>query len=157
MHKIIVKELILKKDYDAFVYNFCDVSTTFFLLLFIHQKNETPFKLAFFEEGATLGNYVINLTTDNTKTLYDKIFEFESNDNFLEFSFVLLENYTHQALSRAKIKKIINQKNLKFSKNKEIQLHQLIKLESPINLLQSENNIEFNNSIFSIKFSLLKQ
>jgi hypothetical protein len=155
MHKIIIEKLILKKSYNTLVSNFCDVSIDFFLLLLIHQENEVT-RLAFFEEEATFDNYVINLNTDNTRTLSDKIFEFEPPNNSLEFSLILLENSTRTNLSRAKIKKIIQQNTLLFLKNKRIQFHELIKLKINNNTFINENNISFCNSIFSIHFYLKK-
>ena len=156
MDKITIKEFILKKGCDSFVYNFYDLSIDFFLLLLIHKENEVPLKLAFFEEGATFDNYAIPLNTDNTRTLFAESFEFKSDGGSLEFSLILLENYTHQTLSRAKIKKIIHQNSFIFSKNKGIQIYELIKIKIPINILQYENSLSFNNSIFSIQFSFKK-
>jgi hypothetical protein len=154
MHQINIKKLILKKSCDAFVHNFYDVSIDFFLLLLVHQENEVPFKLAFFEEGTTFNNYILNLNPNNTRTLSSKNFEFELNNNSLKFSLILLENYTRQILSRAKMKKIIHQNTLINPSNKGIQIHQLIELKIPINIYQDENEISFNNPIFSIQFSL---
>jgi hypothetical protein len=156
MHEIKIKELVLKKGCDVFIKHFYDVSADFFLLLLIHEEGEVPFKLAFFEEGTTFKDYTINLNSDNTRVLYSKNFEFELNEKSIELSLVLLENYKQLVLSRAKIKKLVYQNESINTKNRGILFHQIFKATIPINMLQQENTIKFDNSIINIHFSLKK-
>lgn len=153
MYEIKIEKLVLKKNYELLIKHFYDVSTDFFLLLLIHPRGE-PFKIAFFKAGAVFRDYAINLDSDNTRTLGNKSFEFEHQQESLELSLILLENSAHQTLNLTKIKKLVHKYAFRESKNTGIIFHQLLNIKIPMMLYQANDTIQFNNSFITIEFSL---
>lgn len=152
MYKLEIEQLILKKDCNAFIKRFFDISMDFFLLLLIHQET---FELAYPEKGSTLNDYVISLNSNNTRVLYNKNFEFKSNKDPLEFSLILLGNYSPLTMNRTKIKKLIRANAFINTRDKNKGLiHQLLTVSLPVTILTKENTIKFDNPTMSIHFSL---
>ncbi|WMX17564.1 hypothetical protein [Aureispira sp. CCB-E] len=152
MYKLEIEQLILKKDCNAFIKHFFDISMEFFLLLLVHQET---FELAYLEKGSTLNDYVITLDSNNTRVLHNKNFEFKSNKDPLEFSLILLGNYRRLAMNRIKIKKLIHTNAFINTRDRSTTLfHQLFTVVLPVTILRQENTIKFDNPTMSINFSL---
>lgn len=155
MQKLNVEEVTLKENHSGIIYNFCDVSVDFILLLLLQEKQQSVIKLAFFEEGTVLSDYSINLDRTNKRQLYARSFEFEPCDPDTELSLVLLENDFQEPLGRAKIKKLINQ-SVDATTEDSIRLHELVKFKVDEVMYESKTKLIFDNDICCIKLFLEK-
>ena len=110
MYKIVANQVVLKNGCQEFLEDIYDTSMDFYLLLLV-RDNLGRTKRAFFEKGRAAGDYMLYLSKNNTRVLYQKAYEFNSMNQILNLSFILAKSSIERGMNIAKIEKLIANQN----------------------------------------------